>query len=273
MSPAWLPAIKNVKGYALMDMGKFFLSVRSSVFGGSLTKGQVEGVEKIIAYRDERYPQVTNDQFAYVLATIYWETGHKMQPVREGGGERYLRTKKYYPWVGEGLVQVTWEENARKFGAKKPGDLMSWPIALYAAFEGMCKGIFTGKRLTDYIGNGRRDYVGARRIINGVDRAQEIAKIAEAFRRALVEAADRPAPVPSPLPAPVFDQAMFKAWLLEAMQSDEEVQAAVIAIVFPDGEPEDEAYDPADEPHEEWGDDPQITDSVTSNEEPDPVYG
>jgi hypothetical protein len=256
----------------MIDKAIFFRAVRANPFGGSLTVGQVGGMEKIIDYWQSEYQQVSVDQFAYVLATIYWETGHKMVPVREGGGERYLRTKKYYPWVGEGLVQVTWEANARKFGAKKPGDLMSWPIALYAAFEGMTRGIFTGKRLTDYVGNGRRDYVGARRIINGVDRAQEIAKISEAFRAALIAAVERPAPVPPPLPAPAFDQAMFKAWLLEAMQSDEEVRAAVIAIVFPD-EPEVETYDPADEPHEDWGGDPQFTDSVTQNWEPDHQYG
>jgi putative chitinase len=252
-----------------VNLSTFFHSVRASVFGGSLTKGQVDGMERIINYRDERFSFVDNDQLAYVLATIYWETAHKMQPVREAGGERYLRTKKYYPWVGEGLVQVTWAENARKFGAKKPGDLMSWPIALFAAFEGMCKGMFTGKRLSDYIGGGRRDYVGARRIINGTDRAQEIAKIAVSFRAALVEAANVN-PAPPPLPAPPFDQATFKTWLLEAMQSDEEVRAAVIAIVFPD---EPEAYDPADEPHEEWGQGYEITDSVTQAEEPDPIYG
>jgi hypothetical protein len=194
-----------------------------------------------------------------VLATIYWETGHKMQPVREAGGERYLRTKKYYPWVGEGLVQVTWAENARKFGAKKPGDLMSWPIALFAAFEGMCKGMFTGKRLSDYIGGGRRDYVGARRIINGTDRAQEIGKIAVSFRAALVEAANVNTAPPS-IPVPATPQ--FREWLLQALREDEEVRAAVIAIVFPEDDlsaeqlGENDLIDPLDEPHEEFGADP-----------------
>lgn len=153
-----------------------------------MSQGQVEGVQNILAYRNKNWPKMSDDELAYLLATVVHETGHTMQPVREMGGERYLRTKKYYPWVGEGLVQVTWEANAKKFGAKKPGDLMTWPIALRAAFEGMIKGIFTGKKLADYIGNGKVDYIGARRIINGTDRAKLVAGYAHSFRDAFRQA-------------------------------------------------------------------------------------
>jgi hypothetical protein len=171
-----------------MNRQYFFDRVRHALFGGKLSATQVDGMARILDYRDKNYPKMTDEQLAYVLATVKWETGHRMTPVREGGGERYLRSKKYYPWVGEGLVQVTWEENAKKFGAKKPGDLMTWPIALYAAFEGMTKGVFTGKKLADYIGSGKVDYVGARRIINGTDRAKLIANYAHSFRDALRQA-------------------------------------------------------------------------------------
>lgn len=167
-----------------MNRAYFFNRIRHSVFGGRLSTKQVEGITKILDYRDSNYPKMSDDQLSYLLATTAWETGFAMQPVREGGGERYLRSKKYYPWVGEGLVQVTWEENARKFGAKRPGDLLSWPIALRAAFEGMTKGVFTGKKLDDYIRPGRVDFVGARRIINGTDKAKLIAGLAKAFQDA-----------------------------------------------------------------------------------------
>lgn len=167
-----------------MDRAYFFNRIRQSVFGGRMTQSQVDGVTKILNYRDSKWPKMPNDELAYLLATVTHETGHTMQPVREAGGERYLRSKPYYPWVGEGLVQVTWKENAIKFGAKKPGDLMTWPIALRAAFEGMIKGMFTGKKLADYIKDGRADYVGARRIINGTDRAKLVAHYARAFQDA-----------------------------------------------------------------------------------------
>lgn len=164
-----------------MNRADFFDHIRQSVFGSKMTQPQVEGVTKILDYRDSNWPKMSDEELAYVLATVTHETGHKMQPIREAGGERYLRSKKYYPWVGEGLVQVTWEVNAKKFGAKKPGDLLTWPVALRAAFEGMIKGVFTGKKLADYIGAGRANYVGARRIINGTDRAALVAHYARAY--------------------------------------------------------------------------------------------
>lgn len=176
-----------------MNREYFFNRIRDAVFGGKLTKAQVEGITKILDYRESNYPKMSDDQLAYLLATVTWETGFAMQPVREAGGERYLRSKKYYPWVGEGLVQVTWETNAKKFGAKKPGDLMTWPISLRAAFEGMTKGMFTGKKLGDYIVNGRSDYIGARRIINGTDKAKLIAGYARSYQNAFNQAQEKSA--------------------------------------------------------------------------------
>lgn len=176
-----------------MNRSYFFKRVRESLFSGKLSAKQAEGLTKILDYRDQKWPGMSNDELAYLLATAKWETAHTMQPVREMGGEAYLRSKKYYPWVGEGLVQVTWEANHRKFGATHPGQLLTWEKALPAIFEGMIKGMFTGKKLADYIGEGRRDYVGARRIVNGTDKAKQIALIAEGFREALVQANERPA--------------------------------------------------------------------------------
>lgn len=171
-----------------MNRSYFFERIRHALFGGRLTPSQVDGVRRILDYRDTHCATMSDDQLAYVLATIKWETGHRMIPVRESGGERYLKTKKYYPWVGEGLVQVTWEDNARKFGAAKPGDLMEWPLALHAAFDGMTHGTFTRRKLSDYIADGAVDYIGARRIINGQDHAWLIAQFAHAFRDALRQA-------------------------------------------------------------------------------------
>ena len=205
-----------------MNKQLFFDLVRSSVFKGKLSDTQVSGIENILTYRDTQWPKMSNDELAYLLATVAWETAWTMQPIREMGGEAYLRSKKYYPWVGEGLVQVTWEENARKFGATKPGDLLKWPIALRAAFEGMIKGMFTGKKLADYIGDGKRDYVNARRIINGTDKAREIAKIAESFRSALLRASVAPE---QPTVKPPVDE--FKEKLLAYLKNDLDIRQVI----------------------------------------------
>jgi len=171
-----------------MDRAYFFNRIRHALFGGKLTAAQVDGITRILDYRDSNYKGVTDDQLAYILATVNWETGHKMVPVKEQGGIRYLKSKPYWPWVGMGLVQVTWEVNAKKFGATKPEDLLAWPVALRACFQGMVQGMFTGKKLSDYINLKQCDYVGARRIINGMDRANLIAGYADAFQYALKQA-------------------------------------------------------------------------------------
>lgn len=167
----------------------FFDSVREDPFGGSLTHGQVDGLTRILDEWEKRGLTDTR-HLAYMLATVWWETAHQMQPIREIGSDAYLKSKPYYPWVGEGLVQVTWEVNAKKFGAKKPGDLLTWPIALVALFDGMAKGMFTGKKLSDYFNPLRTDPIGARRIINGQDRAADIADIYENFMDALKAASE-----------------------------------------------------------------------------------
>lgn len=175
-----------------MNRTTFFAYARRAPFGGRLTQSQVDGLSKIL---DEWMARGLSDVrwLAYILATTFHETAGKMQPVREMGGEAYLKKKPYYPWVGEGLVQVTWEANHRKFGATKPGQLLTWPIALKAIFDGMTKGMFTGKKLADYFNATTDDPVGARRIVNGTDKAKLIAGYHKNFLDA-INAAQEPMP-------------------------------------------------------------------------------
>ena len=162
----------------------FFDNVRKHPFRGSLDQSQVEGMSHVLDEWERR--KLTDLRWlAYMLATAFHETWQKMQPVREEGSESYLRSKPYWPWVGEGLVQVTWEANAKKFGATKPGDLLAWPIALRPLFDGMIKGVFTGRALQHYFSAGKNDPTGARRIINGQDKAQLIASYHYAVLHAL----------------------------------------------------------------------------------------
>lgn len=134
------------------------------------------------------------NELAYVLATAYHETAHTMKPVREYGGETYLKKKKYYPYVGMGYVQLTWDYNYKKAGNKLGVDFLKNPKLLldpkYAApilVIGMKEGWFTGKKLSDYITLDKSDYVGARRIINGVDKKELIAGYANTYDKLLLE--------------------------------------------------------------------------------------
>ena len=52
----------------------------------------------------------------------------------------------------------------------------------------MIKAWFTKHKLSDHIYPGKADYVNARRIINGTDKAAQIAEYAKIFSRALKKA-------------------------------------------------------------------------------------
>lgn len=182
-----------------MNRKVFFDGIRQSVFRGSLSQTQVDGVNSIL---DGWQEMGDGDQhkLAYVLATSYHETARTMQPIDEygkGRGRRYgirdrVTGKTYY---GRGHVQLTWKDNYRKLSQVTGIDLVSDPdLALDSAVSvkilivGMMDGLFTGKSLKDYIRPGAVDYVGARKIVNGTDRAQLIAGYASAFEEALEKA-------------------------------------------------------------------------------------
>lgn len=180
-----------------MDRKVFYNSIRSSI---GLTEQNVQGFEKVLDYAEQHK---TNPRFLpNILAQAFWESGRTMWPVREAfwlseaWRKQHLR---YYPFYGRGLIQTTWQANYAKMGkivkadlVKHPELLLDWEYALPALFIGMEEGIYTGKKLSDYIDDkdepdaeDYREFVNARRIVNGTDRAQEIAKLALVFEHAL----------------------------------------------------------------------------------------
>lgn len=178
----------------------FFDSTRSSLGGGSLTQEQVEGCTVLLDWFDNENPPLPNQwhlddrQFAYCLATAWHETAFTMQPVIEYGGESYLKSKSYYPWYGRGLVQLTWKENYQTQDDKLGlgGRLMANPdlaldpaVATTILVLGMADGDFTGKRLGHYFTSDLTDFYNARRIVNGTDKAADIAAYAVQFHAAI----------------------------------------------------------------------------------------
>ena len=178
----------------------FFDSMRHYLGGGSLTPEQVSGTVVLLDWFDLENPplpdkwHLSDREFAYCLATAWHETAFTMQPVVEYGGETYLQSKDYYPWYGRGLVQLTWEENYalqdEKLGLKgallQNPDLALQPdIAVKILLYGMADGDFTGKRLDHYFTDDLTDWYNARRIVNGTDKASEIAAYAEKFHNAI----------------------------------------------------------------------------------------
>lgn len=181
----------------MMDRTKFYDAVRPHI---NLTTQNVAGMERVLTYGEQRSEQ--RERFAYVLATAWWESAQTMHPVVEAYwlSEAWRkRNLRYYPWHGRGLIQTTWKANYVKMGdvlgvdlTADPDLLLEWEYALPALFVGMERGLYTGKSSGDYIDDidepddeDLREYINARRVVNGTDKAQTIARLALHFERAL----------------------------------------------------------------------------------------
>lgn len=104
----------------------------------------------------------------------------------EWGRERLGNTQPGDGWRyrGRGLVQITGRANYDKFGlVDMPEKASEIGTAARTIVVGMIGGKFTGKKLSDYFDKDSDDPVNARRIINGQDRAQDIAVYYRAFVR------------------------------------------------------------------------------------------
>ena len=173
-------------------MKAFFDAIRP-MFGGRITPMQVAGLETLLAATEG----LPISHRAYLLATAFHETCQTMHPITEYGGRRYF--DKYdtgrlaealgntpeadgdgYIFRGRGYVQITGRANYIKAGGRLGFDLMNNPgvalhptVAALILVRGCSDGWFTGKKLSDYLPG---DYIGARRVVNGTDRAVSIAK-------------------------------------------------------------------------------------------------
>lgn len=183
-----------------------FEAGRKTLFSKGYTQLQVDGINAIVAEANEQGIAL-RAQLAYILGTAYHEaydydgksTGkiQRLVPIKEKGGDIYLKAKKYYPHIGYGYVQITWEPNyikmrqpvMDKFGVdivENPELLLRVDIAAFVIVLGMRLGMFTGKKLSDYITLLKTDFPGARAIVNGSDQKAKIAGYASDFLKCIL---------------------------------------------------------------------------------------
>lgn len=192
----------------------FFDHVRVSLFGGSLRTKQVQGLLALLDYWESKHAAKDDRMLAYLAATAYHETDKTIQPIREYGSISYF-DRRYGPppvgtkpalarslgntqqgdgsrYCGRGYVQLTGRTNYRDWGNRLGIALEADPtLALQAGpamqilVEGSLLGTFTGRKLSQYFNATTGDWRNARRVINGLDKADLIAGHAKQFYAAI----------------------------------------------------------------------------------------
>jgi hypothetical protein len=218
-----------------IDRPFFFDTVRAALFKGALNAPQVDGMTAILDFWEARMPDADRRWLAYIMATAFHETAFTMQPVREtlattdaraieilenafaNGKLSWVKTPYWRrdedgkSWLGRGLVQLTHKRNYEAMSVLTGIDLVAEPdramemaAAVSILIEGMVEGSFSRHKLADHLNETTDDWVNARRIVNGTDRAEKLAGYGKTFLAAI-----RPAPPGQP--GGWF--ARLKAWL------------------------------------------------------------
>lgn len=186
----------------ILDVTQFFTAIREQY--GRLDQTQVDSLNAIL----DRAKSLPRNQIAYILATAKHEA--RWRPEREGfaptdaQARAIVRARKYgkpdpqtgHVYYGRGFVQLTWRENYQRAGVALDGlrlvenpDLALEPRhAAEILVRGMSDGWFTRKKLDDYLTERSADFVNARRVVNGLDKAQLIARYARTLEQILREA-------------------------------------------------------------------------------------
>jgi len=139
-------------------------------------------------------------QLAYILATTVHESGagKYMEEIASGSayeGRRDLGNTQSGDgtrYKGRGYVQITGRNNYKDWSRRLGIDLVGNPqaasnpeTAAKILVGGMKMGTFTGKKLDDYINGSKTDFTGARRIVNGTDKAGTFAQTAQKILQAM----------------------------------------------------------------------------------------
>ena len=179
-----------------MNMARFFNAIRP-MFDNQLSTIQVDRIEAVVEGLEDR--KVPVRYAAYILATAHHETGRFIHMQELWGPtpaqKRYESRKDLgntvkgdgKKFLGRGFVQITGRKNYTYWTRRLGVDLLKEPhlttLVKYAVpilIDGMLEGTFTGKKLSNYT-----RYMDMRRVVNGMDRADDIAEYAVSYEDAL----------------------------------------------------------------------------------------
>lgn len=205
-----------VKAKGLTNAPAFYDALRGRLWP-RLSESVVQGLERLTKAGAGVLPL---SWMADLLGQVYHEGAYTMQPITERGSNEYL--DKYDTgrlaaalgntpdddddgqfWRGRGDIMITGKRNytvantrLHELGVLIPQEsLLTNPelalrpdVSAAIAVYGMLEGWFTGKRFKDYLpgqGAGLNQHIEARRIVNGTDRAHDIAGYSMIFQRGL----------------------------------------------------------------------------------------
>lgn len=210
--------------FAQLANTAFFSHIREKLFSGGLEQTQVDGINALVLAGVQNSLTVQQHAYVLATAYHETaKTMRPVREYGRGEGRKYgtWRTNSYgvkyclkngsgnavytqeecpHLFYGRGHVQLTWYDNyqraTRELNQNLPEnehiDLVAQPslalnndISAKIIVLGMKQGWFTGKKLSDYINDHRTDFVSARRIVNGTDKADQIARYARIFETAL----------------------------------------------------------------------------------------
>lgn len=187
-----------------------FLKVYKILFG-KLTQSKTEALQFLLTKLTTSARIDSIPKKSYVLATVKWETADTFEPITEYGSAKYLQSKKYYPFIGRGYVQLTWKSNYKKFGDFLGIDLIlnpqlantpevAWQILEIGMTDdfGIQDPDFTNYTLENFFNKHQKNYFGARMIINPKDHDSflPISEMAQKFEQCFNRAYITPENIP-----------------------------------------------------------------------------
>ncbi|MHA6235807.1 hypothetical protein [Pseudomonas fluorescens group sp. PF-69] len=196
----FLPGTPALTADSRKNLKKLVRTINNHYKSSSLSANIYEISYMLATVRHETYYYPTGEFFSEKPEIGELSYFNKYDPILAPTEKLRMRARQNgnteegdgYKYRGRGCVHLTWKNNYQKFSRLLGFDFVSNPEAA-GKFEysvpimiiGMSRGLFTGRKMADYLNRKGIDYLSARKIINGTDKQELLASHAEKFESIL----------------------------------------------------------------------------------------